>query len=82
VILNPNIYYTTQAKASELVLGLNGAYNLSGDGAQQLIRGLYYRAGDAVVLMARFELNNLRFTFSYDVTTSSLKNFNSYRGAL
>jgi type IX secretion system PorP/SprF family membrane protein len=82
VILNPNAYYTTQAKASELVLGLNGAYNLSGDGAQQLIGGLYYRAGDAVVPMAGFELNSLRFTFSYDATTSSLKNFNRYRGAL
>jgi type IX secretion system PorP/SprF family membrane protein len=82
VILNPNAYYTTQAKASELVLGLNGAYNLSGDGAQQMIGGLYYRLGDAVVPMAGFELNNLRFTFSYDATTSSLKNFNRYRGAL
>ncbi len=82
VILNPNVYYTTQAKASELVLGLNGAYNLSGDGAQQLIGGLYYRLGDAVVPMAGFELNDLRFTFSYDATTSSLKNFNRYRGAL
>ena len=82
VILNPNIYYTTQAKASELVMGLNGAYNLSGDGDQQLIGGLYYRLGDAVVPMAGFELNNLRFTFSYDATTSSLKNFNNYRGAL
>lgn len=52
VILNPNIYYTTQAKASELVLGLNGAYNLSGDGEKQLIGGLYYRLGDAFVPMA------------------------------
>jgi len=82
VIINPNIYYTTQAKSSELVAGLNGAYNLSGDGAKQLIAGLYYRTGDAFIPMAGFELNNLRFTFSYDATTSSLKNFNNYRGAL
>ena len=81
IIINPNAYYTTQAKASELVLGLNGAYNLSGDGAKQLIMGLYYRLGDAVVPMVGFELNNVRFTFSYDVTTSSLHNFNGYRGA-
>ena len=25
VIINPNIYYTTQARASELVLGMNGS---------------------------------------------------------
>lgn len=82
VILNPNAYYTTQAKASELVLGLNGSYNLSGDGAKQLIGGLYYRLKDAVIPMAGFEVNTLRFTFSYDVTTSSLKNYNNYKGAL
>lgn len=82
VILNPNAYYTTQAKASELVVGLNGAYNLSGDGMKQFIGGLYYRLGDAFVPMAGFELSNTRFVFSYDATTSSLKDFNNYRGAL
>ena len=81
VILNPNAYYTIQAKSSELVVGLNMAYNLSGDGAKQLIGGLYYRVGDAVVPMIGFDLNNVRFTFSYDATTSSLHNFNHYQGA-
>lgn len=81
VIINPNMYYTTQAKASELVAGLNAAYNLSGKGEKQLIAGLYYRLNDAIVPMIGFELNNVRFTFSYDVTTSTLKNFNNYRGA-
>lgn len=81
VIINPNVYYTTQAKSSELVLGLNGAYNLSGDGSKQLIGGLYYRYGDAVVPMVGLEINNIRFTFSYDVTTSSLKNYNHSLGA-
>lgn len=82
IIINPNAYYTTQAKSGELVMGLNGAYNLSGDGEKQLIGGLYYRSGDAIIPMAGFELNNIRFTFSYDATTSSLTNFNHYRGAL
>ena len=81
VILNPNMYYTTQAKSSELVLGMNAAYNLSGDGSKQLIGGLYYRYGDAFVPMVGLEINNIRFTFSYDVTTSSLKNFNNSFGA-
>jgi type IX secretion system PorP/SprF family membrane protein len=81
IIINPNAYFTTQSKASELVLGLNGAYNLSGDGEKQLIMGLYYRLGDALVPMVGFELKNVRFTFSYDATISSLHNFNGYRGA-
>ncbi len=81
IIINPNAYFTTQAKAKELVLGMNAAYNLSGDGTKQLIGGLYYRLGDAFVPVIGFELNNVRFTFSYDVTTSSLHNFNGYRGA-
>lgn len=81
VIINPNIYYTTQAKASELVFGLNANYNLSEAGEKQLVAGLYYRLGDAVVPMIGFELNNIKFTFSYDVTMSSLNKFNGYRGA-
>jgi hypothetical protein len=63
------------------VAGLNLAYNLSGDGSKILIGGLYYRVGDAVIPMIGFELNNVRFTFSYDATTSSLHNFNHYLGA-
>jgi type IX secretion system PorP/SprF family membrane protein len=81
VIINPNAYFTTQAKATELVFGLNGNYNLSEYGEKQLIGGLYYRLGDAVAPMAGFELNGFRFMYSYDVTLSSLNKFNGYRGA-
>ena len=82
VIINPNIYYTNQAKASEFMLGLNANYNLSGQGGQtQLLAGLYYRGGDAIIPMVGFEVKNVRFTFSYDVTTSSLNNFNQMQGA-
>ncbi|MEO8763487.1 MAG: PorP/SprF family type IX secretion system membrane protein [Ginsengibacter sp.] len=81
VIINPNIYYTTQAGASELVLGINAAYNLSEHGEKQIIAGLYYRYQDAIVPMVGLEINNVRFSFSYDVTTSSLRNFNHSMGA-
>lgn len=81
VIINPNIYYTTQATARELVLGLNASYNLSEHGEKQIIAGLYYRYQDAVIPMIGLEVNNIRFTFSYDVTTSSLNNFNHGFGA-
>ncbi len=82
VIINPNIYYTKQAKASELVGGINMNYNLSEYGETQLIAGVYYRSGDAIIPMLGFELSNVRFTFSYDITVSSLKDFNHSRGAL
>ena len=82
VIVNPNAYFTTQAKATDLVFGLNANYNLSQFGEQQLIAGVYYRLGDAIVPMVGFEVAKIQFTFSYDVTLSALSKYNGYRGAL
>lgn len=81
VIINPAAYYTNMASASELMAGMSAAYNLSGDGNKQIIGGLFYRYGDAVIPMVGLEINHVRFTFSYDVTTSSLKNYNNSFGA-
>ena len=81
VILNPMAYYSYQAGSSETVAGGNLQYNLSGDGEQQLIGGLYYRLGDAVVPMVGFEWKHIKLTFTYDATMSSLKNYNNSRGA-
>jgi type IX secretion system PorP/SprF family membrane protein len=80
-IVTPAAYYSTQAKASELVLGLHANYNLTGDGEQQLIGGVYYRAGDAVVPMVGYQWKNIRFMFSYDANVSALKNATNLRGA-
>jgi type IX secretion system PorP/SprF family membrane protein len=80
-LVNPNIYFTTQAKSFELVAGLNAHYDLSGDGAYQLIGGLYYRYKDAFIPMIGLQWNDLKATFTYDVTTSTLKNYNNGRGA-
>jgi hypothetical protein len=74
-------YFTTQAKASELVAGGTVQYNLSGDGESQLIGGLFYRPGDAFIPMVGFEWKNIKLMFTYDATMSSLKNFNNGRGA-
>jgi hypothetical protein len=57
-------------------------YDLSGDGEKQFIAGAYYRGKDAIIPMLGFELSNYRFTFSYDATISTLKDFNGSRGAL
>jgi type IX secretion system PorP/SprF family membrane protein len=80
-IINPSSYFSSQANATEFVLGMHANYNLSGDGEQQLIGGLYYRAGDAVIPMIGYQWKNFMFMFSYDATTSSLSNYNNMNGA-
>ncbi len=80
-IINPNIYYSTQAKAYELVAGMNAYYNLSGDGEYQLIAGAYYRHKDAVIPMVGLGYKDYTFSFTYDATVSTLKNYNNTRGA-
>lgn len=81
VIVNPMGYYTNMAGASEAVLGLNAQYNLQDNGEQQVIGGLYYRVGDAVIPMIGFVYKNIKLMFSYDVTTSSLKHADGGFGA-
>jgi type IX secretion system PorP/SprF family membrane protein len=80
-IVNPNVYYTRQANSSELVGGLNAHYNLSGDGDYVLMGGLYYRHKEAVIPMLGLGYKDYTFTFTYDATLSSLKNYNNTRGA-
>lgn len=80
-LINPNIYFSTQARSSELVGGVNAHYNLSGQGEYQVIGGLYYRLKDAFIPMLGLQWNDIKATFTYDATTSSLRNFNNGRGA-
>lgn len=80
-ILNPNAYFTMQAKSSELVAGLNAHYNLSGDGEYVLMGGLYYRLKESIIPLIGLGYKDYAFTFTYDATMSSLKNYNNTRGA-
>ena len=81
VILNPNLYYTQQATANELAGGANVHYNLSGDGDYQLIGGLYYRYNESIIPMVGLGYKDYSFSFTYDATMSSLKQYNNSRGA-
>lgn len=81
IIVSPGIYYTKQGTANEFVGGLHMNYNITGDGKQQFIAGIYTRPGDALIPMLGYQWRSFKFTFSYDATTSSLKNFNGGRGA-
>jgi len=80
-IINPNTYFSLQAKSYEWLLGANAHYNLSGDGEKVLIGGLYYRSADAVIPMIGIGLKDYTFTFTYDATISTLRNYNNTRGA-
>ncbi|MEQ1553859.1 MAG: PorP/SprF family type IX secretion system membrane protein [Ferruginibacter sp.] len=81
VIINPNIYFTTQTNAIEINGGLNANYNLSEFGESQLIAGLYYRYKDAIIPMLGLETKKLSVTLNYDITLSKLSKFNNFRGA-
>lgn len=80
-ILNPNVYYSQMASAKEMVAGMNAAYNLSGDGAMQVIGGIYMRSDDAVIPMLGYQWGGMKLTVSYDATISALGSYNSSRGA-
>jgi type IX secretion system PorP/SprF family membrane protein len=82
VILNPQGYVTNMAKVTQVNLGANMHYNLSGEGGEsQLIGGAYYRLNDAIVPMLGLKHKSVTATFTYDATaTSKLAPFNSMRG--
>jgi type IX secretion system PorP/SprF family membrane protein len=80
-IVNPNIYVSKMGASWETVLGVNANRNLSGDGYQQLIVGLYYRNHDALIPMMGYQVNDLKITINYDATVSTLASANGTRGA-
>jgi hypothetical protein len=80
-IVNPNAYFSMQSKSYEVVGGINAHYNLSGNGEQILIGGVYYRYKDAVIPMIGLGFKDYTFTFTYDATMSTLRNYNNTRGA-
>jgi type IX secretion system PorP/SprF family membrane protein len=81
IIIRPNLFYNNQNRSSELTIGTLMNVKLSEFGEKQLIAGCYYRLNDAIIPMAGFHLGQFEFTFSYDATVSSLKNFNHTSGA-
>jgi len=80
VIIQPNVYYSRQAGSWEAVGGVAALYNVSGDGEYTLSAGAYYRLSESMIPQVGLGLRQLQFTFSYDVTASTLKNFTNRRG--
>jgi type IX secretion system PorP/SprF family membrane protein len=80
-IVNPNIFYSQVGNVRQLVAGVNANRDLGDNGARQLIMGVYYRTGDAVIPLFGYQINDLRMTFNYDATISTLSKTNFTRGA-
>ncbi|MCX6293590.1 MAG: PorP/SprF family type IX secretion system membrane protein [Sphingobacteriales bacterium] len=81
LILQPSIYYSNQASASQVVIGLSTRINLISGGETQFISGVYYRNKDAIIPLLGFQIKSIQFNFSYDATVSTLKSYNKSMGA-
>jgi type IX secretion system PorP/SprF family membrane protein len=65
IVISPNFLYQIQGDFQQINLGL---YAKKGP----VIFGVWYRFNDAFILLAGIELDNLKFGYSYDLTTSDL----------
>lgn len=65
IVISPNVLYQRQGDFQQINLGL---YAKKGP----VIFGVWYRFNDAFILLAGIELENLKFGYSYDLTTSDL----------
>jgi hypothetical protein len=65
----------------EILAGINANRDLGDNGARQLIMGVYYRNNDAIIPLFGYQINDLKMTFNYDATISSLSKSNLTRGA-
>ena len=84
LIINPSLYYTTNKKASELVLG--SLLHINTTGATELesnnvILGGFLRNKDAIIFAAGYDYRSSRIMFSYDHTISTLSKGNQGFGA-
>ena len=82
-IFNPSLIFMAQSSAREFNLGTSVNYKISpsADRSPYAIGGLWYRFGDAVILMGGVEIENWTAGLSYDINVSSLKEVSRGRGA-
>jgi len=80
-ILNPNVYVSMVGNSREILAGVNANRDLGDNGARQFIMGVYYRNNDAIIPLFGYQINDLKMTFNYDATISSLSKSNLTRGA-
>jgi type IX secretion system PorP/SprF family membrane protein len=80
--VTPSVLYMTQAKATDLNIGVMSYYRLK-DTKSDVLIGLNYRLKDAVSLQVGIKQNEQHtFRISYDINTSYLNNYTGGRGAI
>lgn len=82
-IITPSIYYTSQKKASELVLGSLYGINVNSTAsmANEFILGTHYRLNDAIIGSIGYRYNHYQVMVSYDHTISDFQRANQSIGA-
>ncbi len=80
-VLDPSVVYMMQRESSQLLINTMALYEIQGT-PYQVLGGLGYRMGDAVIMHAGFRHNANIFRISYDINTSPLSKFSNNRGAL
>lgn len=87
LILKPSYIVLIQGAAKEITPGITYQYIIQ-EGSKYTLNkmptafsvGSYYRAKDAIILVAKFEYANYAIGFSYDVNHSKLRTVTSARG--
>ncbi len=69
----PRVQFTAERGARQITAGANFSWGLDYTAAgDQVIGGLWYRYGDAIILDAGVRLNDLQIILSYDLNASGL----------
>ena len=79
--LDPKFLLMRQTNATEINVGLRGYYQLPNSDIT-LIGGAFYRVKDAVIPVIGINYKNFIYKMSYDINTSSLKEYSRGRGGL
>jgi type IX secretion system PorP/SprF family membrane protein len=79
----PRVQFSSEQNARQLIAGANFSWGLdyTWDG-NQLIGGLWYRYGDAVIVNVGTRLNDLQLMLSYDLNASGLTPASNGYGAV
>lgn len=90
--IEPAIYFSSQKKASEWVLGANFVFGGSSENADRgrskptantrFYTGIWYRYNDAIAPLIGVDLKKYRLLVSYDINISTLKPASQSRGGL
>ncbi len=84
IIITPSVYYTSQKKASELVVGSLYSLNINssaGSPTNEFIMGTHYRLNDAIIGSIGYKYKYYQLMISYDHTVSDFQRANQSIGA-